>query len=101
MPVVLYNIPGRTGITMTPTTIAHIYNECTNVVAIKDATGSLDMVCVACSTHVYIVRILLHAARLIWVSSTKWCHEWLATFHAGAKLTHRRVYAGHGNCHAL
>jgi dihydrodipicolinate synthase/N-acetylneuraminate lyase len=50
LPVVLYNIPGRTGITMTPTTIAHIYNECTNVVAIKDATGSLDMVCVACST---------------------------------------------------
>jgi 4-hydroxy-tetrahydrodipicolinate synthase len=39
---VLYNIPGRTGITMTAQTVARL-NEHPNVVAIKEATGQLDM----------------------------------------------------------
>src|SRR5205823_5153175 len=38
----LYNIPGRTGITMTPQTVARL-NEHKNIVAIKEATGSLDI----------------------------------------------------------
>src|SRR5918996_3100918 len=42
LPIVLYNIPGRTGITMSPQTVARL-NEHPNVVAIKEATGSLDM----------------------------------------------------------
>ncbi len=42
LPIVLYNIPGRTGITMTPATVARLA-EHPNVVAIKEATGSLDM----------------------------------------------------------
>src|SRR5215204_1908304 len=42
LPSVLYNIPGRTGITMTPQTVARL-NEHPNIVAIKEATGSLDM----------------------------------------------------------
>jgi 4-hydroxy-tetrahydrodipicolinate synthase len=42
LPIVLYNIPGRTGITMTPATVARL-NKHPNVVAIKEATGSLDM----------------------------------------------------------
>ena len=40
--IVLYNIPGRTGITMSPQTVARL-NEHPNIVAIKEATGSLDM----------------------------------------------------------
>src|SRR3954469_6286489 len=42
LPIVLYNIPGRTGVTMTPQTVARLY-EHRNVVAIKEATGSLDL----------------------------------------------------------
>src|SRR3982751_1013868 len=41
LPIVLYNIPGRTGVTMTPQTVARL-NEHPNIVAIKEATGSLD-----------------------------------------------------------
>ena len=42
LPIVLYNIPGRTGITMSPQTVERL-NRHPNVVAIKEATGSLDM----------------------------------------------------------
>lgn len=42
LPIVLYNIPGRTGITMSPQTVARL-NEHPNIIAIKEATGSLDM----------------------------------------------------------
>src|SRR6186713_1988879 len=42
LPIVLYNIPGRTGITMSPQTVARLH-EHKNIVAIKEATGSLDM----------------------------------------------------------
>ncbi|TKJ36401.1 MAG: 4-hydroxy-tetrahydrodipicolinate synthase [Planctomycetes bacterium B3_Pla] len=41
LPVVLYNIPGRCGVGMTPETIARL-SEVENIVAIKEATGSLD-----------------------------------------------------------
>ena len=42
LPIVLYNIPGRTGITMSPATVARL-DEHPNVVAIKEATGSMDI----------------------------------------------------------
>ena len=44
LPIVLYNIPGRTGITMTAQTVAKLHKEARgHIVAIKEATGSLDM----------------------------------------------------------
>lgn len=43
LPIVLYNIPGRTNITMTPQTVKALFDACPEIVAIKEATGSLDM----------------------------------------------------------
>mmetsp|Transcript_12782 Transcript_12782/g.20791 ORF Transcript_12782/g.20791 Transcript_12782/m.20791 type:complete len:306 (+) Transcript_12782:159-1076(+) len=43
VPIVLYNIPGRTGISLTADTVARMYSELDQVCAVKEATGSLDM----------------------------------------------------------
>ena len=42
LPVVLYNIPGRSAKNIEPTTICRIAEACPNLVAVKDATGSMD-----------------------------------------------------------
>jgi len=41
LPMVLYNIPGRTAVSMTPETVARLA-ELDQVVGIKEATGSMD-----------------------------------------------------------
>ncbi|HAU37669.1 MAG TPA: 4-hydroxy-tetrahydrodipicolinate synthase [Phycisphaerales bacterium] len=43
LPIVLYNIPGRTGVELSAETIAKMYNEIETVVAVKEATGKLDL----------------------------------------------------------
>lgn len=42
--VVLYNVPGRTGINLKPQTTIRLANDCPNIVAIKEASGSLEQV---------------------------------------------------------
>jgi 4-hydroxy-tetrahydrodipicolinate synthase len=45
LPIVLYNIPGRTGINMTPATVARLYKLSPSLFpAIKEAAGSCDQV---------------------------------------------------------
>ena len=44
LPVVLYNVPGRTGVNLKAETTVRLANECSNIVAIKEAGGSLEQV---------------------------------------------------------
>lgn len=44
IPIILYNIPGRTGCTMTPETVVKICKEVDNIIGVKDATGNLSQV---------------------------------------------------------
>ncbi len=41
IPIVLYNIPGRTGVNILPETVAELAHEYDTIVAIKDATGNI------------------------------------------------------------
>jgi 4-hydroxy-tetrahydrodipicolinate synthase len=43
-PIVLYNVPGRTGVNMEAETTLRIARECPNVVAIKEASGNLEQI---------------------------------------------------------
>lgn len=42
LPIVLYNIPGRTAKNMEPETVCRVADTCPSVVAIKESTGSMD-----------------------------------------------------------
>ena len=41
-PILMYNIPSRCGVNIEPKTVAKIFNNCKNVVAIKEASGSIS-----------------------------------------------------------
>lgn len=41
-PIILYNVPSRTGSNMTPETVLRIAKDCTNVIGIKEAAGDMD-----------------------------------------------------------
>ncbi|HNQ35502.1 MAG TPA: 4-hydroxy-tetrahydrodipicolinate synthase [bacterium] len=43
IPIILYNVPSRTGVSLTPGTVAELA-RIPNIVAIKEASGSLDQV---------------------------------------------------------
>jgi len=42
-PILLYNVPGRTGVTLQPATVLRLAKDCKNIVGIKDACGSLPL----------------------------------------------------------
>jgi len=42
IPIILYNIAGRTGVNIEPETIAKLANDCKNIVAVKEASGNLE-----------------------------------------------------------
>lgn len=41
LPVVLYNVPGRTGVNMSAETTLRLARDCKNIVAIKEASGNI------------------------------------------------------------
>jgi 4-hydroxy-tetrahydrodipicolinate synthase len=42
IPIMLYNIPGRCGITIDPSTMGKLRNDCKNIIGVKESTGSVD-----------------------------------------------------------
>lgn len=42
IPIILYNIAGRTGVNIEPATIAKLANDCKNIIGVKEASGSLE-----------------------------------------------------------
>ncbi len=42
IPIILYNIAGRTGVNIEPSTIAQLAKDCSNIVGVKEASGSLE-----------------------------------------------------------
>ncbi len=42
IPLILYNIPSRTGVNMLPETVASLARDFKNIIAVKEATGNLD-----------------------------------------------------------
>ena len=48
LPIMLYNIPGRTGVNMAPQTVARIVAACPNVFGIKEASGNVEQMEAVC-----------------------------------------------------
>lgn len=44
VPVVMYNVPGRTGVNMTAETTLSLAADCANIIGIKEASGNLQQV---------------------------------------------------------
>ncbi|MCG2646063.1 4-hydroxy-tetrahydrodipicolinate synthase [Alloprevotella tannerae] len=44
LPIVLYNIPGRTGVNLQAATTLRLANDCPNIVAIKEASGIITQI---------------------------------------------------------
>ncbi len=44
LPIILYNIPGRTGVNMQPKTVAKLAQDFNNIVALKQSNSDLDLI---------------------------------------------------------
>ncbi|AQT46947.1 MULTISPECIES: 4-hydroxy-tetrahydrodipicolinate synthase [Bartonella] len=44
IPLIIYNIPGRSVIDMTADTMAKLHHDCKNIIGVKDATGKIERV---------------------------------------------------------
>jgi 4-hydroxy-tetrahydrodipicolinate synthase len=42
IPIILYNIAGRTAVNIEPTTIARLARDCKNIIGVKEASGSIS-----------------------------------------------------------
>lgn len=50
IPILLYNVPGRTGCDILPETVIKLFNDCENIYGVKEASGSIDR-CVDLLAH--------------------------------------------------
>jgi len=44
LPVIMYNVPGRTGMNVNTTTTLRIANACKNIIATKEASGNMEQI---------------------------------------------------------
>lgn len=44
LPIIMYNVPGRTGANMSAATCLRLANECPNVIGVKEASGNMSQV---------------------------------------------------------
>lgn len=44
LPIILYNVPSRTGMNVLPDTILKVHQECKNVVSVKEASGDISQI---------------------------------------------------------
>ncbi len=110
IPVMLYNIPGRTAVNMLPATVARLA-EIDNVVAVKESTGDMDQASQLCSIlppdiavfsgddSLTLPMMALGAQGVVSVASHIWGKDikamieaFLAGKNAEALELHRRLY---------
>jgi 4-hydroxy-tetrahydrodipicolinate synthase len=108
IPIVLYNVPGRTGTKIAPETVAEL-NIIGNIVAIKEACGSIDQVCSIvdlCDITVLsgddsltlpmmavgATGVISVAANVVPAEMAALCREFDAGNLAGAKDIHYKLY---------
>lgn len=44
LPIIMYNIPGRTGVNMSAVTCLRLANECPNIIGVKEASGNMSQI---------------------------------------------------------
>lgn len=44
IPIIIYNVPGRTGVNINPDTALEIAQNCKNVIAVKEASGNISQI---------------------------------------------------------
>lgn len=44
IPIIIYNIPGRTGVNMEPATMARLHKDCPNIIGVKESNKNFEQV---------------------------------------------------------
>ncbi|EIT84331.1 2,4-dihydroxyhept-2-ene-1,7-dioic acid aldolase [Fictibacillus macauensis ZFHKF-1] len=75
IPIIVYNIPGRTGVNMEPKTLARLHNDCPNIIGVKESNKDFE----------HVNRVLLECGRdfLLYSGIELLCYPMLAIGGAG------------------
>jgi 4-hydroxy-tetrahydrodipicolinate synthase len=112
LPVVIYNIPGRTAVNLEPATLARLAQTCPNLIAVKESSGNLQQITelihlldgtkarvLAGDDNIALAAIAVGAAGLVSVASNEIPAEMqqmigaaLANDWKAARALHRRYY---------
>jgi len=88
VPVILYNVPGRTGVNIAPETIVALAHDFDNIIAVKEASGSLtqamhiidhkpeDFVAVSGEDNITLPLMSIGVSGVISVAANAFPHEW-------------------------